>query len=84
MWSGDIKYEKFEIHGWPTNMVVDLEKRLCTYSFWQLSGISCVHACAALTRAGKRSDKFCHKWLTMEAYNDTYAFYINPILSQAL
>ncbi|XP_072074117.1 uncharacterized protein [Arachis hypogaea] len=39
----------------------------------------CVHACAALARVGKRPDEFCHKWLTMDAYNETYAFHLNPI-----
>ncbi|RYR04808.1 hypothetical protein Ahy_B06g084582 [Arachis hypogaea] len=39
----------------------------------------CVHVCAALARASKRPYEFCHKWLTIEAYNDIYAFYINPI-----
>ncbi|XP_015949819.1 uncharacterized protein LOC107474693 [Arachis duranensis] len=77
-------YEIFEVHGWPTNMAVDLGKRSCTCDFWQLSGIPCVHACAALARAGRRPDEFCHSWLTMEAYNNTYGFHINPIPSQAL
>ncbi|RYR64294.1 hypothetical protein Ahy_A03g010428 [Arachis hypogaea] len=98
MWSGDADYEKFEVHGWPTNMVVDLGKRLCTCGFWQLSGLlllssllcecclgmPCVHACAALAKAGKRPEDYCHQWLTMEAYNNTYAFHINPIPGQAL
>ncbi|XP_020959110.1 uncharacterized protein LOC110262722 [Arachis ipaensis] len=84
MWSGDSEYEKFEVHGWPTNMVVDLGKRLCTCGFWQLSGMPCVHACAALARVGRRPEEFCHQWLTMEAYNNTYAFHINPIPGQAL
>ncbi|XP_052114305.1 uncharacterized protein LOC127745548 [Arachis duranensis] len=44
----------------------------------------CVHACAALARAGGRLDEFCHSWLTMEVYNNTYGFHINPIPSQAL
>lgn len=44
----------------------------------------CVHACAALARAGKRPEDYCHQWLTMEAYNNTYAFHINPIPGQAL
>ncbi|XP_072090446.1 uncharacterized protein [Arachis hypogaea] len=61
MWSGDSEYEKFEVHGWPTNMVVDLGKRLCTCGFWQLSGMPCVHACAALARVGRRPDEFCHQ-----------------------
>ncbi|XP_057755628.1 uncharacterized protein LOC130974795 [Arachis stenosperma] len=78
IWSGDSEYEKFEVHGWPTNMVVDLGKRLCT------CGMPCVHACAALARVGRRLDEFCHQWLTMEAYNNTYAFHINPIPGQAL
>ncbi|RYR29196.1 hypothetical protein Ahy_B01g053537 [Arachis hypogaea] len=30
------------------------------------------------------SMKICHKWLTIDAYNDTYAFHINPIPSQKL
>ncbi|RYR19836.1 hypothetical protein Ahy_B03g064726 [Arachis hypogaea] len=64
-------------------MVVDLGKRLCTCGFWQLSGMPCVHACAALARV-RRPDEFCHQWLTMEAYNNTYAFHINPIPGQAL
>ncbi|XP_057760685.1 uncharacterized protein LOC130981066 [Arachis stenosperma] len=84
MWSGDADYEIFEVHGWPTNMAVDLGKRSCTCGFWQLSGMPCVHACAALARAGRRPDEFCHSWLTMEAYNNTYGFHINPIPGQAL
>ncbi|XP_025624867.1 uncharacterized protein [Arachis hypogaea] len=84
VWSGDEKYEKFEVIGHPTNMVVDLGERLCSCGFWQLSGMPCVHACAALARAGKRPDEFCHKWLTMDAYNDTYAFHLNPITGQAM
>ncbi|XP_016185276.1 uncharacterized protein LOC107626897 [Arachis ipaensis] len=77
MWSGDADYEIFKVHEWPTNMAVDLDKRSCTW-------MPCMHACAALARVGKKPDKFCHYWLTMEAYNNTYAFHINPIPGQAL
>ncbi|RYR34722.1 hypothetical protein Ahy_A10g049723 [Arachis hypogaea] len=48
------------------------------------TGMPCVHACAALARVGRRPDEFCHQWLTMEAYNNTYAFHINPIPGQAV
>ncbi|XP_072054174.1 uncharacterized protein [Arachis hypogaea] len=48
------------------------------------TGMPCVHVCAALAMVGRRPDEFCHKWLTMEAYNSTYAFHINPIPGQAL
>ncbi|RYQ82810.1 hypothetical protein Ahy_B10g101378 [Arachis hypogaea] len=35
----------------------------------------CVHACAVLARVNKRPEDFCHKWITMDAYRDTYAHY---------
>ncbi|RYR32878.1 hypothetical protein Ahy_A10g047403 [Arachis hypogaea] len=66
IWTGDEEYEKFEVHGRPTNMVVDLSKRLCTCQFWMLTGISCVHACAALARVNKRPEDFCHPLKTYE------------------
>ncbi|RYR38729.1 hypothetical protein Ahy_A09g043891 [Arachis hypogaea] len=61
IWSGDTGYEKFEVHGRPTNHVVDLGKRLCTCQFWMLTGIRCVHACAALARVNKHPEDFYHK-----------------------
>ncbi|XP_015960906.1 uncharacterized protein LOC107484874 [Arachis duranensis] len=32
-WCGNDKEELFEVHGWPTNMVVDLEKHTCSCTF---------------------------------------------------
>ncbi|RYR33420.1 hypothetical protein Ahy_A10g048003 [Arachis hypogaea] len=29
-------YERFEIHGWLTNMAVDFGKSICAYRFWQI------------------------------------------------
>ncbi|RYR30901.1 hypothetical protein Ahy_B01g055689 [Arachis hypogaea] len=60
IWTRDEAYEKFEVHGHLTNMVVDLGKRLCTCQFWMLTGIPCVHACAAFARVNKRPEDFCH------------------------
>ncbi|RYR65839.1 hypothetical protein Ahy_A03g011759 [Arachis hypogaea] len=39
IWIGDEDSKKFEAHGHPTNMVVDLGKRLCTCQFWMLTKI---------------------------------------------
>ncbi|XP_057723754.1 uncharacterized protein LOC130939680 [Arachis stenosperma] len=49
---------------------------------WNCARMPCMHACAALARNGKRPDECCYQWLTMEAYNNTYVFHINPILGQ--
>ncbi|RYR04781.1 hypothetical protein Ahy_B06g084557 [Arachis hypogaea] len=80
----DPEYEKFEVHGHPTNMVVDLGKRLCTCQFWMLTGIPCVHACAALARVNKRPEDFCHPLVTMDSYKKTYEHHINPLPGQSL
>ncbi|RYQ87733.1 hypothetical protein Ahy_B09g095269 [Arachis hypogaea] len=84
IWTSDEDYEKFEVHGHSTNMVVDLGKRLCTCQFWMLTGIPCVHACAALARVNKRPEDFCHQLCTMEAYNKTYTHHINSLPGQSL
>ncbi|RYR57145.1 hypothetical protein Ahy_A05g022886 [Arachis hypogaea] len=72
-----------EVHGRPTNHVVDLEKRLCTCQFWMLTGIPCIHACTALARVNKHPEDFCYKLITMESYKETYKYHINPIPGQA-
>ncbi|RYR31774.1 hypothetical protein Ahy_B01g056676 [Arachis hypogaea] len=84
IWSGDEHYERFEIHGWPTNMAVDLGKSICTCRFWQITGMPCVHACAALSQVNKDPEDFCHKWLTMDSYKATYLHSLNPIPGEAL
>ncbi|RYR51288.1 hypothetical protein Ahy_A06g026313 [Arachis hypogaea] len=84
IWAGDTGYEKFEVHGHPTHHVVDLGKRLCTCQFWMLTGIPCVHACAAIARVNKWPEDFCHKLLTMESYKATYSHHINPLPGQQL
>ncbi|RYQ92157.1 hypothetical protein Ahy_B09g098317 [Arachis hypogaea] len=49
-----------------------------------LTGILCVHACAAIDRVNKHSEDFCHKLLTIESYKATYSHHINPLPSQQL
>ncbi|RYR67172.1 hypothetical protein Ahy_A03g013463 [Arachis hypogaea] len=84
IWAEDTRYEKFEVHGHPTHHVVDLGKKLCTCQFWMLTGIPCVHACAAISRVNKWPEDFCHKLLTMESYKATYSHHINPLPGQQL
>ncbi|XP_057756399.1 uncharacterized protein LOC130975657 [Arachis stenosperma] len=67
-WCGDEKEEFFEVHGWPTNMVVDLGKHTCTCRFWQLTRMPCMHAISAIQdKNSKRTEEYCHELLTMEA-----------------
>ncbi|XP_057760006.1 uncharacterized protein LOC130980331 [Arachis stenosperma] len=84
-WSSDEKEELYEVHGWPTNMVVDLEKHTYSCRFWQLIGMLCMHAISAIQdKNDKRAEDYCHDWLKMEAYRKTYCFNVNPVKGQDL
>ncbi|XP_025635555.1 uncharacterized protein [Arachis hypogaea] len=84
-WCRDDKKELFEVHGWPTNMMVDLEKHTCSCRFWQLTGMPCIHAISAIQdKNGKRTEEYCHEWLTMKAYKRKYCFNVNPVKGQDL
>ncbi|RYQ92570.1 hypothetical protein Ahy_B09g098794 [Arachis hypogaea] len=74
-WSGDDKEILYEVQGWPTNMVVDLGNRTCSCRFWQLTGMPYMHAISAIQEKNdKRSEEYCHKWLTMDVYRRTYQY----------
>ncbi|RYR07923.1 hypothetical protein Ahy_B05g075422 [Arachis hypogaea] len=75
-WSGDEKEELYEVHGWPTNMVVDLGKHTCSCRFWKLTAIQ--------DKNEKCAEDYCHDWLKMEAYRKTYCFNVNPVKGQDL
>nr|XP_025641449.1 uncharacterized protein LOC112736282 isoform X1 [Arachis hypogaea] len=48
------------------------------------AGIPCVHACATLSRVNKQPEDFCHRWLTIDSYKETYNHHINPIPDQPM
>lgn len=41
-------------------------------------GMPCAHAVAAIAFKHHRPEDFCHAWLTIGAYNETYNFFIQP------
>ncbi|RYQ82096.1 hypothetical protein Ahy_B10g100679 [Arachis hypogaea] len=63
-------------------VMVDLGKMTCSCRFWQLTGLPCRHACAALAYQNRRPEEHAHNWLSMGAYNSTYQFVIQPVPSQ--
>ncbi|XP_072062327.1 uncharacterized protein [Arachis hypogaea] len=75
-WFRDEKEELYEVHGWPTDMVVDLGKHTCSCRFWQLTGNK--------DKNDNRAEEYCHDWLKMEAYRKTYCFNVNPVKGQDL
>ncbi|XP_025647251.1 uncharacterized protein [Arachis hypogaea] len=81
-WAGDDNGEIYEVEKHPTKVTVDLGNQKCTCRFWQLTGLPCRHACAALALRGRRPKDQIHNWLGMAAYNSTYQHNINPVPSK--
>ncbi|RYR20180.1 hypothetical protein Ahy_B03g065265 isoform B [Arachis hypogaea] len=79
MWSDDAAKVMFEVHDEPHNVVVDLGNHTCSCRSWQLSGLPCHHAIAAIACMNGRPENYVHALLTMGSYNKIYEFHINPV-----
>ncbi|MED6126827.1 hypothetical protein PIB30_116841 [Stylosanthes scabra] len=80
--AGDDDMNIYEVEKHPTKVTVDLGNQECTCRFWQLTGLPCRHACAALAHRGRRPEEQIHNWLGMQAYNTAYRQNINPVPSK--
>ena len=59
--------------------MVNLQDRTCNCRAWAISGIPCMHAMAAISYQRDDLEKYCHQFLTTEAYLRTYSENINPM-----
>ena len=78
-WSGDGSGSIFEVSRFRNKVNLDLSGKFCTCNFWQLIGMPCHHAIAALAYKNLRAEDFVHHWLTMDAFHDTYSHSISPV-----
>ncbi|KAL9686599.1 hypothetical protein QQ045_030992 [Rhodiola kirilowii] len=59
--------------------VVDLESYTCDCNLWDLTGIPCVHACAAIFHINGEPDHYVHQSLKKEKFIMAYEASINPM-----
>nr|KJB28851.1 hypothetical protein B456_005G072800 [Gossypium raimondii]KJB28852.1 hypothetical protein B456_005G072800 [Gossypium raimondii]KJB28853.1 hypothetical protein B456_005G072800 [Gossypium raimondii] len=59
--------------------VVNLENWDCSCREWQINGLPCLHAVAAIEHIGKNVYDYCYRYFTTEAFKVTYSESINPI-----
>ncbi|XVE65457.1 hypothetical protein DITRI_Ditri08aG0001300 [Diplodiscus trichospermus] len=59
--------------------VVTLETWDCSCREWQINGLPCIHAAAAIEHSGKNVYDYCYRYFTTEAFKVTYSESINPI-----
>ncbi|KAK9217884.1 hypothetical protein WN943_006514 [Citrus x changshan-huyou] len=51
----------------------------CECGMWQVSGVPCKHAVAAILHKGGQPENYVHHYLTKESFMMTYMGTINPI-----
>ncbi|KAH9769197.1 SWIM-type domain-containing protein [Citrus sinensis] len=59
--------------------IVDLMSRSCDCGYWDLAGIPCTHAMAAISHARHTTTEYLPKYFSKEAYLNTYAVMFKPI-----
>ncbi|KAI5437350.1 hypothetical protein KIW84_023457 [Lathyrus oleraceus] len=76
--------ETFQVtHSYNTHeFIVDIAKRSCSCNFWELVGIPCRHAVAALSYRKQNLDEFVDACYTREKFALCYGFSVSPINGQ--
>ncbi|KAL2930291.1 Tyrosine-protein kinase JAK1 [Bienertia sinuspersici] len=59
--------------------VVSLLERTCSCYAWQLSGVPCNHAVAAIWKAQEHPEHYVSNYFTKETYLKAYAFPLEPL-----
>ncbi|KAI3525338.1 hypothetical protein L1887_04054 [Cichorium endivia] len=69
----------FEVkHGVDVFMVDEIGKT-CSCRMWQLSGLPCPHAVAAIFYINKLPEAYVPEWFKMNMFNKTYNYELNPL-----
>ncbi|KAK9217902.1 hypothetical protein WN943_006532 [Citrus x changshan-huyou] len=61
------------------NFLVHIIDGTCECGMWQVSGVPCKHAVAAILHKGRQPENYVHHYLTKESFMMTYMGTINPI-----
>lgn len=70
---------EFEIVSTERTNIVDIRSRECSCRRWQLYGLPCAHAAAALISCGHNAHMFAEPCFTVQSYRMAYSQMINPI-----
>ncbi|XP_019092141.1 PREDICTED: uncharacterized protein LOC104747971 [Camelina sativa] len=64
---------EFEIVSTERTNIVDIQTRVCSCNRWQLYGLPCAHAAAALISCGQNPRQFAEPCFTVGSYQQTYS-----------
>ncbi|BAF23783.2 Os08g0432600 [Oryza sativa Japonica Group] len=69
----------FEVRDKKWRFTVDLTSKTCSCRYWQVSGIPCQHACAALFKMAQEPNNCIHECFSLERYKKTYQHVLQPV-----
>lgn len=75
---------EFEVLSHEGTHIVDIRNRCCICRGWQLYGLPCAHAVAALLSCRQNVHKFTESCFTVAAYRKAYSQTIHPIPDKSL
>eukprot|EP00268_Persea_americana_P055235 TRINITY_DN6404_c0_g1_i2.p1 TRINITY_DN6404_c0_g1~~TRINITY_DN6404_c0_g1_i2.p1 ORF type:complete len:600 (+),score=101.53 TRINITY_DN6404_c0_g1_i2:539-2338(+) len=75
---------EFEIVSTERTNIVDIRSRQCSCRRWQLYGLPCAHAAAALLSCGQNAHLFAEPCFTVASYREAYSQMIHPIPDKSL
>ncbi|XP_058202608.1 uncharacterized protein LOC131317045 [Rhododendron vialii] len=70
---------KFEVDCHDTTYTVDLKEKTCGCRQWDLTGIPCKHACAAIGLNKQKVEEYVHPCYSRDTYLGVYQHMIQPI-----
>ncbi|XP_038721181.1 uncharacterized protein LOC120013448 [Tripterygium wilfordii] len=79
IWSGDNAHSLFEVTCRPEKYVVHIVERTCSCRVWDLTGIPCCHAIAALRYIGHPIVEYVSHYYTKETYLRGYSHFVHPL-----
>ncbi|XP_038680322.1 uncharacterized protein LOC119981316 [Tripterygium wilfordii] len=77
-WPGDNDHSVFQVTKRPDQFVVNLRDRSCSWRVFDLTGIPCCHAMAAIGYVQRQAEDFVNDCYTKEAYMSAYEFSVMP------
>ncbi|KAH9749969.1 SWIM-type domain-containing protein [Citrus sinensis] len=78
--SGDLNFQVMDKSYYPARrFIVKLEDKTCDCGFWEIAGLPCCHAMAAIGYARHEIEEYIPFCFTKQAYINTYSVMFSPI-----
>ncbi|XP_057775820.1 uncharacterized protein LOC130994774 [Salvia miltiorrhiza] len=74
----------YEVHLYDDKFIVSLEEKVCSCRSWELSGIPCLHATAAIMYMKEGVEEYVHDYYSIERYKRAYENGIKPLRGEKM